>query len=407
MQKYNFRTNLGSLIMQSSIKVLLAAPLPPPDHGGIITWTRIVRRGLAARPDVELMIVDTTARYRSVTNHSRVARLLGGSTQALRDIYRLYRRLKVDRPDVLHLCTSGGPATLKDFLVLQMAKCYGVPSVIHYHMGCLPKIIAQGGIERQLTLRTMALASAVIPLDRESEACVRAALPNQQIEKLPNMVEIDRLDEIRREKLPPSPSEGRFGIVFAGHVVPAKGLREMVSACSRLHDVPLALDVIGPADPAFQTELEQIAAEQNDDGWLRFHGPVDHDNAVRHIAQADLFVLPSYSEGMPNVVLEAMACGRAILGAAVGAIPEMLDIGGPRECGVCVPPQDTDALAEAIRRLIRRPEYRLDLGRKARQLAEERYAMPVGCRKLLDLWQFISGCSGSSSHDAKYVSRAA
>ena len=57
---------------------------------------------------------------------------------------------------------------------------------------------------------------------------------------------------------------------------------------------------------------------------------------IRHIAKADLLVLPSYTEGAPMVVLEAMACGRAILATSVGAVPEMFDIGGPEECGVCI-----------------------------------------------------------------------
>jgi glycosyltransferase involved in cell wall biosynthesis len=368
------------------LKVLLAAPVPPPDHGGIATWTRVMRRGMADHPDVELTFVDTAARYRAATNSFLALRLVGGSAQALRDTYRLYRRMKRDRPDVFHLCTSGGPATLKDILLLRIARALHIPSVIHYHMGRLPRILAKGGIEWRMTRRAMLLADAVVPLDGESETGIKTALPHQRVVKLPNMVEIDVVEEICRGLSPPERPAGTFNMIFAGHVVPAKGLRELVQSCLRQHDISLALDLVGPVEPAFRTELEQLAAERDNGGWLRFHGSVSRDETIQHIALTDLLVLPSYSEGMPNVVLEAMACGRAILSTTVGAIPEMLDIGGPQQCGVCVPPRDVDALTAAIAQLLVNGELQREYGRRGRERAMAKYSVPVGCSQLLDLW---------------------
>jgi glycosyltransferase involved in cell wall biosynthesis len=117
---------------------------------------------------------------------------------------------------------------------------------------------------------------------------------------------------------------------------------------------------------------------------------VSHEQAIRHIGSANLFVLPSYSEGMPSVVLEAMACGKAILSTTVGAVPEMLDIGGPRQCGVCVPPQDVDALAVAIAQLLENSELRKEYGRRGRQRAEANYSIHIGCTQLLELWRSVS-----------------
>jgi glycosyltransferase involved in cell wall biosynthesis len=117
---------------------------------------------------------------------------------------------------------------------------------------------------------------------------------------------------------------------------------------------------------------------------------MERGEAIRHIAHADIFVLPSYTEGMPNVVLEAMACERAILSTTVGAMPEMLDIGGPGECGVCVPPRNADALADAIRNLLQNPQLRDQLGRKARQRVVQVYSVPIACGLLVDLWRSVS-----------------
>jgi glycosyltransferase involved in cell wall biosynthesis len=157
----------------------------------------------------------------------------------------------------------------------------------------------------------------------------------------------------------------------------------------QLSDCRLALDIIGPASSGFQKELEKIASQMRNGEWLRLIGPVEHEKAVRYIAAADLFVLPSYTEGMPNVVLEAMACGQTILSTTVGAVPEMLDIGGPDECGVCVPPRNVDALADAIRMLVNNPQQCDQMGRKARQRAEKLYSVPVSCEQLVKLWRTL------------------
>jgi len=371
------------------LKALVAAPVPPPDHGGIINWTRIMRRGMSQEPSVSLTFIDTTLRYRAVTNNSLTLRLIGGSAQALRDTYRLYRRLRNDRPDVLHLCTSGGPATLKDILMLQMAKWFGVPSIIHYRMGRLPGIAARGGIEWRLTSRAMSLASVVVPLDNRSEACVKTVLPNDRIARLPNMVEIDVIDAARKALEASHRKAGPCRVLFAGHVLPAKGVKELVLACARLHNIPLTLDVVGPVGSSFRRELVEAAAVRGNGSWLRLHGTMSHEETIRRILQADLFVLPSYTEGMPNVVLEAMACGVAIVATTVGAIPEMLDIGGD-ECGVCVPPRDVDALAAALASLADNSDAREKLAIHARRRAEEYYSVPVACEQLLNLWRSVS-----------------
>lgn len=373
------------------LRVLILAPLPPPDHGGITTWSRSILQGFARDSSVQLDFVDSATRYRKVTTKSLLIRWVGGSAQSLRDTYRIVKSIRRNRPALLHLCTSGGPAALKDALIMWFLQRLATPGVIHYHMGRLPEIIAKGGIEWKFIRYALHRAKAVIPLDQKSEASLQNALPCIRITRLPNIVDIDKIDALRTQApVAPAGSEGFLRILFAGHVVPAKGLRELVSAYAKISDYPLGLDILGPVTPGFRKELEAIGGRSVGQKQLRLLGAVEHDEAIRHIASADLFVLPSYSEGMPNVVMEAMACGRAIISTDVGAIPEMLDIGGPEECGVCVPPRDVEALTAAIRRLAGDPVLRQELARRARERVEKNYSVPVGCGKLLELWRSVA-----------------
>lgn len=84
-----------------------------------------------------------------------------------------------------------------------------------------------------------------------------------------------------------------------------------------------------------------------------------------------------------------MGCGKPVVGTTTGAIPEMLDIGGPQECGICVPPGNVEELTGAIRRLIGEPQLRRQWGRMARQRAEQLYSVQVGCKQLVDVWRTV------------------
>jgi len=376
--------------MTDALQALVVAPVPPPIEGGIARGIGIMREHLATCPDVQLRFVDTAVRWRRQLNLSIGVRLIGGTLQALRDTYRVYRVLKTNPPTVVHLHTSGSLATPRDVLMLLIARWFGVPRVLHYHVGTLPETVAHRGLLWNLTRRAVSLASLVVVLDERSETSLKQAIPGARVVQLPNMIEIDVADaEAHDGPVSPAVPAGAARIVFVGHVLPTKGVQELVEACLRLESPPWVLEVVGGADRSFQDRLRAVAAT-GEVNRVRFHGHLDHAQVLRLIRASDLFVLPSYTEGAPNVVLEAMACGRTILATTVGAIPEMLDAHGLEPCGVCVPPRDVEALLGAMTDLLRDPGRRAELGRRARRRVEEQYSVPAVCRRVISMWESLT-----------------
>jgi glycosyltransferase involved in cell wall biosynthesis len=383
--------NLTNRMMSEKKRVLLVAPLPPPDHGGISNWSRIVRKTLAESPDWDLQFVDIAARYRKATNRSLLARLTGGSIHAMKTLASVCLAMKRLHPLAVHVCTSGGLASPRDVLTLKIIRHFGVPSLIHYRMGEIPRIFAEKGREWRWTLAAMMQADVVVTLDIRSEACVRKCLPDKRVLTLPNLVEIDALDAIAAK-----PDDSRIGrdgfhVTFVGQIVPKKGVLELVKAAAKFACKGLHLNLVGPVSTSFLGQLKTTAAASGSVDWFHHHGSQPHDDAVRMMASSDVVALPSYTEGFPNVIAEAMALGKPILASAVGAIPEMLDIGGPEECGIVVPPQKIEPLADALDRLLTKSDFREDLGKKARQRAERLFSVPVASRLLTDLWDSIIG----------------
>ncbi len=149
-----------------------------------------------------------------------------------------------------------------------------------------------------------------------------------------------------------------------------KGILEYVEAARRLRAAhPGArFCLLGPLDPnpagISAAMLERWRAE----GAIEYLG--EADDVRPHLRACSAYVLPSYREGMPRTVLEAMAIGRAIVTTDAPGCRETVSEGAN---GFLVPPRDAAALAEAMRRLIVQPELAIAMGRRSRQIAEQRF----------------------------------
>jgi glycosyltransferase involved in cell wall biosynthesis len=137
-------------------------------------------------------------------------------------------------------------------------------------------------------------------------------------------------------------------VVYIGNFKPEKGVDVLVDAMGRRDrlDVDLAMVGSGP----LETILRERAASLGIESKIRFCGRRPHDEIPRWMAAADVICLPSYREGCPNVVLEALAAGRPVVASRVGGVPELLN----DETGVLVPAGDPEALAQSLQAALAR-----------------------------------------------------
>ena len=126
-------------------------------------------------------------------------------------------------------------------------------------------------------------------------------------------------------------------VLYAGYLWKQKGLFELIQAfeavLSRIPDAMLLLCGEGEAEQ----ELKAAAAETGAADAIRFAGPIDPEQVSEYMQASDLFVLPSHSEGMPNAVMEAMACAKPVVCTAVGGLPAAI---GDCQGVWLVPPKD-------------------------------------------------------------------
>ncbi len=143
-------------------------------------------------------------------------------------------------------------------------------------------------------------------------------------------------------------------LVYVGNLEAVKGVAHLIDAMKRLVEPP-RLSILGDGSERKALEAQSSGLGER----VTFHGWVDLEQVPTHLAAADLLVLPTLSEGFPNVILEAMAAGLPVVVTNILGIPEIVDDGVN---GLLVPPEDPAALAEAIEKLLGDPNLRERMG---------------------------------------------
>lgn len=197
-------------------------------------------------------------------------------------------------------------------------------------------------------------------------------------------------DETKMCVIPQGVDTGRFHwnegaerpacrIIFVGRITRTKGIREALDAfCAVQASYPgLTLDVYGGGE-----ELPGLKTRYLEHSNIRFHGHTDGGALHRVYEEAGILLLPSYFEGLPNVVMEAMAAGTAVVASRVGGIPELLEEG---KCGCLVPPGDAAPVAEALLTLLKDDRLRVEMVKRARLRVETRYSLTQAKKRFKEL----------------------
>jgi L-malate glycosyltransferase len=174
-------------------------------------------------------------------------------------------------------------------------------------------------------------------------------------------------------------------IGYVGRLVQEKGLLTLLRALSLIADLPWRLAVVGSGP--LEGEFDALAARLGLAARVTRTGFVPHEQAPGYLSAFDVLVLPSetqpnWKEQFGRVVIEALACGAAVVGSDSGEIPKLIaDTGG----GLVFPERQPQALADRLASLIRDPALRARLAGAGHRAVEDRYALPAIARRFADL----------------------
>jgi glycosyltransferase involved in cell wall biosynthesis len=368
----NFRGPLLRALVQRGHKVMALAP---PDEG------------------IEPGAPDTAQALRAMgVELIRFPMQRGGvdPRQDLRTLLALRREFLELQPDLVLAYTI--KPVIYGSLAARWAKVPLVASLVTglgYAFGGLESAAGQGGGRRLLSELVLRLYRKALennrvvifqnPDDRDLFASLKITGQGQRVA----VVAGSGVDLAHFAPAPPVLADARFGapiFLCVARLLWAKGVGVYVEACRLLKQRhPQAIcRLLGPLDRVPDAVPEAVVRRWREDRVVEILDPVD--DVRPHLAAASVFVLPSFREGTPRSVLEAMAMGRPVITTDVPGCRQTVEEG---VTGYLVPPFEPGALMRAMCRFIEEPERIAQMGAAGRRLAEERFAADLVVRDML------------------------
>jgi glycosyltransferase involved in cell wall biosynthesis len=292
-------------------------------------------------------------------------------------VFRLLRR----RPRIVHIHTCSGMTFFRNSIDCLAARMCGARVLLHIHGGRFEQFLyALGPVTRLWVRWVLRHCDRVVALSPAWVQRLQRFDPRIQFDVVHNGVEVQPVRSAVT-------ADATCRLVMIGPLTRAKGIDDLLQA---LQDLPgdvqsrIELTVIGGDPQNRRAELERLASELRLKTPPRFLGEQRPDEVATHLQYADIFVLPSHSEGLPIAMLEAMAYELAIVATRVGAVPEVLEEG---QAGVLVQPSCPQSLSSAIATLVIDAQRRGHLAAAGRQRIIQHYSAESVARRLQTIYQ--------------------
>ena len=286
------------------------------------------------------------------------------------------------RPDIVHVHFSLRASFFRKAVFILVARLWGIKTLIHCHASAFDTFYEEAGLFGRAIIRAVLnQADRLIVLSPHSARFFGELQLRVPVTVLSNPIVCHAPVERPRRSAKVVLSLGRLGCRKGTYDI----LRAIPTVLETSEDAQFWLCGDGETD-----RIRSILAGRPWRQQVKLLGWVVGTEKDRVLAEASVFILPSYAEGLPMAILEAMAYGLPVISTPVGGIPEAVING---KTGFLVDPGDVQALSARLSLLLENPELCRELGANARQLVEEKFQVDAILRRLYTLYEACLGLS--------------
>ena len=316
-------------------KILLVSPYSKIKAGGISTWSKNILDYNTKNGENRIVFFNTFFKLKPNIVRSNLLRILWGIFDSVYLLSLLIIKTLWHRPKTVHYTSSASFALLKDYMVARWMKLIGANFVIHWHFGRIPELREKQNAEWKILIKVVKAAKTSVVLDALSLKALRDE-GFSNVYQIPNPIS-EELELLARSMDFKTERIQRKDILFVGHLIPAKGIQDLVEAFCQLSSGS-KLYLVGPIAKNFKDEICAQLAHCGKAGAVIFTGELSKEEVYRYMKKCEMLCLPSYTEGFPNVIIEAMAAGCPVVASRVGAVEEMIASPDYGPAGICIEP---------------------------------------------------------------------
>lgn len=342
------------------MRILLLSPLPPP-IGGIATWTSIFLNSKELKK-YKVDIVNTS--------------ILGERKNKRIDLYNEFKRSGLiiinllkkisKKPQIVHLNTScGSKGIFRDYICAIIVKKLKLKLLIQYH--CNIDDMIKNNFQKKILKKLLVQSDINLVLNKDSKQYLKKIGYDSKI--IPNFVSEKNFNKFlylrKKERI--------NRIIYTGRIRRDKGCLEILEVAKEFPNIEFIL--IG--------NLEEDFSEMKKSTNVKFLGVIKLEEVYKELEKGDIFLFPSYSEGFPNSVLEAMTYGLPIIATNVGALEDMIENKG----GFLLKTLEITEIKEKISLLDTNFKLRFEMGKWNREKVKKYYLEEVVIKKILKIYE--------------------
>lgn len=275
--------------------------------------------------------------------------------------------------EIVHVNVASDASYVRKSFFIRLAKLFGKKIVIHQHGGDFENYYAGLSDRGKAKVRkVLSMGDVFLVLSPVLQEFFGDVIDDKsKIVLFPNTIKISEMKSKRY---------GQHKLLFLGRICKEKGIHELLTVMSCLKeqfpDIRLYLGGIWEEE-AIQREAE---AQSDHVEWI---GWVTGEEKEKYLQECDIFVLPTYFEGQPVSVLEAMSHSCAVVASDVGGIPQMITSG---QNGILIKPQNESMLQNALKKILSDAQLCEALGKEARKKVKKDFSMEQSMERLLDIY---------------------
>ena len=281
---------------------------------------------------------------------------------------------------VVHIHTCSGFTFFLDSILICIAKCFSRPVVLHIHGGRFIEFLDNlSPVLFKLVSWVFHCCNRVVVLSDYWQNTLSDKFSECSFSIVENGVPIKRL-----VKKQPS-CDAEIEILFLGNLTKLKGVFDLIVAMKYIDGAMLNF-VGGEEDAGIFQDIEKLLDTHHLQNKVKIHGPQYGEAKNIFLNAADIFVLPSYAEGLPISLLEAMANALPVVVSPVGGIPSVIT---DQQEGLLVKPGQVDDIVKALNALVRNDGLRKEMGLAGRKRCEEQFGIEKTVGKLLNIYSEV------------------
>ena len=358
----------------SKIRVIMTGPMPPVIGGMSTVLQDLQNSSLSQQVELEFFnTFKTTPEGRSLFTavKSKLALWVKWS-----------RMLQGKQKTIVHIHTCSGFTFFLDSILVCLAKLHSRPVVLHIHGARFDQFIdSLNPILFKCVQWVMARCSNIIVLSESWQQLLQEKLGIFPFVVVENGVPIPIASSKNKEEN----NKDEVQVLFLGNLTERKGVWDLIQAMPDIEGAILNF-VGGEEDVGIFDEVTKLVGIKNLEKKIVLHGPQYGEAKNEFLRTADIFVLPSYAEGLPISLLEAMANGLPVVVTPVGGIPAVIT--DHRE-GLIVNVGQVEEMVDALNTLIGDRHLRQKMGTAARKRCEEKFGIEATVGKLLTIYSKV------------------